>query len=111
MIGAPENLRHEVAVRDFKRARREASMQQLMARITGKSADLLAYNEVCDRLKVSGSRELGVQEIPLDAIVGSVGRYKDFTRSFMPRSDQDEERWVGVKTDVNDIRGIPHIDV
>ena len=111
MIGDPENLRHEVAVRDFKRARREASMQQLMSHITGKSADLLAYNEVCDRLKVSGSRELGVQEIPLDAIVGSVGRYKDFTRSFMPRSDQDEVRWVGVKTAVNDMRGIPPIDV
>ena len=111
MVGDAEALRHEVAVRDFRRARREASMQQLMARITGKSADLLAYNEVCQRLKVSGSVELGVQEIPLNAIVGSVGRYKDFTRSFMPRSDQDEVRWVGVKTAVNDMRGIPPIDV
>lgn len=107
----PETLRHEVAVRDFKRARREASMQQLMARITGKSADLLAYNEVCDRLKVSDPVDLGVQEIPLDAIVGSVGRYKDFTRSFMPKKDQDETRWVGVKTAVNDMVGIPPIDV
>lgn len=86
-------------------------MQQLMARITGKSADLLAYNEVCDRLKVSDSVDLGVQEIPLDAIVGSVGRYKDFTRSFMPKKDQDEVRWVGVKTAVNDMVGMPPIDV
>ncbi|MCZ7670812.1 MAG: hypothetical protein M5U34_28515 [Chloroflexi bacterium] len=107
MIDDPENLRHEVAVRDFRRARREASMQQLMARITGKSADLLGYNEVCKRLKASGSVALGVQEVPLDAIVGSVGRYKDFTRSFMPRSDQDEGRWVGVKTAVNDMVGMP----
>ncbi len=111
MIDDPENLRHEVAVRDFRRARREASMQQLMARITGKSADLLGYNEVCKRLKASGSVALGVQEVPLDAIVGSVGRYKDFTRSFMPRSDQDEGRWVGVKTAVNDMVGMPPIDV
>jgi nucleotide-binding universal stress UspA family protein len=29
----------------------------------------------------------------------------------MPRSDQDEVRWVGVKTAVNDMRGIPPIDV
>jgi nucleotide-binding universal stress UspA family protein/uncharacterized ParB-like nuclease family protein len=111
MVADPETLRHQTAVRDFRRARREASMQQLMARITGKSADLLAYNEVCERLKVSGSVELGVQEIPLDAIVGSVGRYKDFTRSFMPRSDQAETRWVGVKTAVNDMLGMPPIDV
>jgi nucleotide-binding universal stress UspA family protein/uncharacterized ParB-like nuclease family protein len=111
VIADPENLRHQVAVRDFRRARREAAMQQLLARITGKSADLLAYNEVYARLKASGSVALGVQEIPLDAIVGSVGRYQDFTRSFMPRSDQDETRWVGVKTAVNDMRGIPPIDV
>jgi nucleotide-binding universal stress UspA family protein/uncharacterized ParB-like nuclease family protein len=111
VIGDPETLRHEVAVRDFRRARREASMQQLMSRITGRSADLLAYNEVYERLKVSDSVDLGVQEIPLDAIVGSVGRYKDFTRSFMPKSDEDEMRWVGVKTAVNDMRGIPPIDV
>lgn len=111
MVADPEALRHQVAVRDFRRARREASMQQLMARITGKSADLLAYNEVCDRLKVSDAVDLGVQEIPLDAIVGSVGRYKDFTRSFMPKKDQDETRWVGVKTAVNDMVGMPPIDV
>ena len=111
MDSDPEFLRHQVAVRDFRRARREASMQRLMARITGKSTDLLAYNDVCDRLKVSGAKELGVQEVPLDAIVGSVGRYKDFTRSFMPKSDDDETRWVGVKTAVNDMRGVPPIDV
>ncbi|PIE82436.1 MAG: universal stress protein UspA [Chloroflexi bacterium] len=111
MVADPETLRHQVAVRDFKRARREASMQQLMARITGESADLLAYNEVCARLKVSDSVDLGVQEIALDAIVGSVGRYKDFTRSFMPKNDQAETRWVGVKTAVNDMVGMPPIDV
>jgi len=105
------DLRHEVAVRDFRRARREASLQQLLARVRGKSADLLAYNQVSEQLKISGGEELGLQEIPLDAIVGSVGRYQDFTRSFMPRSDQDAERWVRVKTAVNDMHGISPIDV
>ncbi|MBK6711757.1 MAG: universal stress protein [Chloroflexi bacterium] len=105
------DLRHEMAVRDFRRARREASLQQLLARMTGKPTDLLAYNDVSTKLKISGGEELGVQEIPLDAIVGSVGRYQDFTRSFMPRSDQDAERWVRVKTAVNDMTGMPPIDV
>ncbi|MBP6471352.1 MAG: ParB N-terminal domain-containing protein, partial [Chloroflexi bacterium] len=105
------DLRHEMAVRDFRRARREASLQQLLARMTGKPTDLLAYNDVSTKLKISGGEELGVQEISLDAIVGSVGRYQDFTRSFMPRSDQDAERWVRVKTAVNDMTGMPPIDV
>ncbi len=105
------DLRYETAVREFRRARREAALQQLLSRVTGKPADLLPYNEVSQRLKISGGEELGLREIPLEAIVGSVGRYQDFTRSFMPRSDQDVERWVRVKTAVNDMRGIAPIDV
>ncbi len=110
-VTSPENLRYETAVRDFRRARREAAMQQLLARVTGKSADLLPYNEVSERLKFADGEEVGVREIPLEAIVGSVGRYQDFTRSFMPRSDQNAERWVRVKTAVNDMRGMPPIEV
>jgi hypothetical protein len=38
----------------------------------------------------------GVVEVPLDAIVGSVGRYKAFTRKFLPLTNSLEERWVAV---------------
>jgi hypothetical protein len=37
-----------------------------------------------------------LEDVPLDAIVGSVGRYNDFTREFLPRIDADKARWVGV---------------
>jgi nucleotide-binding universal stress UspA family protein len=99
------------AVEDFKRARRAAAMQQMMARLTGKSADLLAYDDVCRYVKSADEVKQGVREIPLDAIVGSVGRYQDFTRTFWPKNDSDEERWVSVKTAVNDMAGMPPIDV
>jgi len=99
------------AVEDFKRARRAAAMQQMMARLTGKSADLLAYDDVCRYVKSADEIKQGVREIPLDAIVGSVGRYQDFTRTFWPKNDSDEERWVRVKTAVNDMVGMPPIDV
>ena len=52
-----------------------------------------------------------MQEIPLDAIVGSVGRYADFTRSFLPRSDDMEERWARVKTIATGAAGWPPIEV
>lgn len=99
------------AVEDFKRARRAAAIQQMMARLTGKSADLLAYDDVCRYVKSADEVKQGVGEIPLDAIVGSVGRYQDFTRTFWPKNDSDEERWVSVKTAVNDMVGMPPIDV
>lgn len=102
---------YEIAVQDFKRARREAALQQLLSRVNGRSNDLLAYDQVIEKLKVVDSVGRGLQEIPLEAIVGSVGRYQDFTRTFLPKKDSDEGRWVGVKTAVLDMRGWPPIDV
>jgi hypothetical protein len=72
------------AVVDFFHARGQANLEELKAHLTGKSADLLSYKEVCQKLKAKGTTECGVRDIPLDAIVGSVGRCSDFTRSFPP---------------------------
>ena len=55
--------------------------------------------------------ERGLQEIPLDKIVGSVGRYQDFTRSFLPKKDSDEVRWATVRAAINDMKGMPPIEV
>ena len=107
----PGTVVYNTAVEDFKRARRSAAMQQMMARLTGESADLLAYDDVCQFVKSSDGVKQGMREIPLDAIVGSVGRFQDFTRTFWPKNDSDEERWVRVKTAVNQMVGMPPIDV
>ena len=99
------------AVLDFRRARRRAALEQIMARLTGRSAALLSYGEVHRKLKAHGGGRRELKEIPLDAIVGSVGRYADFTRSFLPRQDSDEERWARVKVRVTDLGGLPPIQV
>jgi len=111
MTSVFEKLNYYAAVRDFDRARKKAAVQQLMARLTGKSVELLSYNEVHAKLKASGEIKRGLREIPLDAIVGSVGRYKDFTRSFLPKRDSDEERWSRVRARVNDMTGLTPIEV
>jgi hypothetical protein len=38
----------------------------------------------------------GLQEIPLDRIRGSVGRYEDFTSAFLPRKKHLRQRWERV---------------
>jgi hypothetical protein len=45
------------AVQDFHRARRQAALQNIMARLTGKSADLLSFEEVRQKLKASGTAQ------------------------------------------------------
>jgi nucleotide-binding universal stress UspA family protein len=99
------------ALKDFHEARRRAAIEAIMARLTGRSVDLLSYEDVRKKLKGRGSVERGLQDIPLDAIIGSVGRYNDFTRSFLPRRDSDQQRWAQVMAKVTDSGGLPPIEV
>ncbi len=99
------------AVQDFRRARSRADLQQVIARLTGRSADLLSYEEVRQKIKAKKIGERKLKQIPLDAIVGSVGRYQDFTRTFLPRQDADEGRWTRVRESMLGPRGMRPIDV
>jgi nucleotide-binding universal stress UspA family protein len=99
------------AAEDFRRARQQGALRDIVARLTGQPADLLPYEEVRRKLKgrVSSRREL--HDIPLDAIVGSVGRYTDFTRDFLPRTDSTGPRWTRVKSAMSGLQGVPPIEV
>lgn len=98
------------ALQDFQKARQQATMEALMGRLRGRSLELLSYNEVAEMLKVRGRSERGTKEIPVAAIVGSVGRYHDFSRSFLPRHDADAQRWAGVRA-AGHVADLPPIDV
>ena len=93
----PNSYQTHRAIQDFHAARQKAGIQEVLARITGRSTELLSYDEVAEKLKLRGRSERGLQNIPINAIVGSVGRYSDFTRTFMPRNEEDRDRWVNVK--------------
>ncbi len=101
------------AVSDFRAARQQAALQQVLARLTGRSTELLSYDSVSRSLGSLGSADRGLQDIPLDAIAGSVGRTQDFTRNFLPRQDSDESRWARVKEIASDPAhgGLPPIQV
>ena len=90
-------LKRQMAVQDFQAARQRAAIQEVLARITGRPNELLSYEEVAEKLKLRIRSERGIQQIPIDAIVGSVGRYTDFTRTFLPRRAGDKDRWAGVR--------------
>ncbi len=96
---------YQNALHDFQSAHLRAKLQGVLARITGKSNELLSYEEVASKLKLQGRSDRGVQTIPVDAIVGSVGRYTDFTRTFLPRRARDQERWANVKAATFDAAG------
>jgi hypothetical protein len=53
----------------------------------------------------------GSQEIPLDKIVCSVSRYRDFTRSFLPKRRSNQERWAGLRAAMDEMVGLSPIEV
>jgi nucleotide-binding universal stress UspA family protein len=105
-----EDLRYQESASDFKNARRQADLEAIFARITGRKKELLPFEEVRNLLQGVESSQRGLREIPLDAIIGSVGRYSDFTRTFLPLYDRDIERWTRVKENIRR-RGMNPIEV
>lgn len=104
-------LSFSTAVRDFRRARQQAALQEILARLTGRSSGLLNFEEVRRRVRATGVESKTLREIPVDAIVGSVGRYADFTRTFLPRRNSDEERWARIKVATSDLVGLPPVEL
>ena len=103
-------INYHSALQDFNDARLKGSLQEVLARLTGKSNELLSYDEVAQKLKLRARSDRGIQEIPVDAIVGSVGRYTEFTRTFLPRRPEDQDRWARVKAAMDET-GLEPIEV
>ena len=100
-----------VSLHDFDRARRRAFIQQVLGLVTGRPPDLLPFGEVRQRLRLENPHYKGLQEVPLDRIVGSVGRYQDFTRTFLPRRGNLRDRWATVQDRVAQGGGLPPVDL
>ena len=99
------------AVEDFHRARLQAKLSDLVGRLTGRSTELLSYEDVRRQLRARRRSSEHLEDIPLDAIVGSVGRYRDFTRSFLPRQASSRDRWARVEVAMTGLKGVPPIEV
>lgn len=99
------------ALRDFRSAQRRAILEQIVSRLKGHPADLLPYEEVRAMLRGEQTGQRNLRDIPLDAIVGSVGRYNDFTRSFMPKGTVSRQRWANVQIEMTSLEGVRPIEV
>ena len=91
-----EQLLNEQVERDFIRARRRARLRTAVARIRREHTAnrLLSFDEVRrERLVANNRLYRGTRVVEVDEIVGSVGRWRDFDRSFLPARASVGERW------------------
>ncbi len=80
---------------DFTRARRRARLRALAARIRRERASnrLLSFDDLRRELAANNRSPRGTRVVEADEIVGSVGRWRDFDRSFLPARASVGHKW------------------
>lgn len=95
----------------FSGAHSRAFWKDMLDHLRGKPAELLSFEEIKQRLRLREESYKGLQEVPLDQIVGSVGRYREFTRDFLPKRKEMQERWSRVYAQTTAMTGVPPIEL
>ena len=99
---------------DFLRARRRQFLATLTHRLRGRRGDgnrLMVLDDVVGPLGWRGQRQLGLQTIRLDTIVGTAGPRRDFDRRFRPTSTRVRSRWERLALAQRRGEAIPPIEV
>jgi hypothetical protein len=96
---------------EFELAMRKGFWRAFWSWFTQSDNNLMPFDEIRKKLPIRGQHDLGMRQILLDQIVGSVGRYHDFDRAFLPRFTFLRGRWVSIaRAQLQDIN-LPPIEV
>lgn len=61
-----------------------------------KKENLKSFSEIQKEENAYNSVNLGIKEVPLDKIVGSVEKYADFDKNFVPKNNVVKQRWINI---------------
>jgi hypothetical protein len=84
------------ATTDFSNARGRAILSEIQHILNTDKNKLLSFHDVKDILKPKNQVYMGSQTVPINLIVGSEGRYRDFNKYFLPKADHLRIRWERV---------------
>ena len=99
---------------DFLRARRRQFLTTLanhLRRGHGDGNRLVRLDDVVGALGWRGQRQLGLQEVCLDTIVGTTSSRRDFDRRFRPTSARVRSRWERLALAIRRGEAVPPIEV
>jgi hypothetical protein len=100
-----------IANAEFEAALGKSFWHSIVTWFSKDNNNLLDFDQIRQEIPWQGQYDRGMQDIMLDEIVGSVGRYQDFDRSFLPRHFRSRDRWVNIdRLHLRDIT-IPPIEV
>jgi hypothetical protein len=96
---------------DFEKAQFKAFINKIISKLKKERNELISFEIVRNYLMPYNQTYKGVQSIPIEKIIGSEGRYKDFDKNFLPVQDHTRKRWENIdKAHYEDIQ-LPPIQV
>jgi len=91
----------------FTKAMTKALGEEIRGVFLRRSMGLLPFEEVKEKLELWFATDLGIKNIPIDAIIGSQGRYRNFTRHFFPLNENLRNRWKHIERAVSSGKELP----
>src|ERR671911_2504409 len=106
------NLNEQVDA-DFTRARRRARLRAVLARIRREhnSNRLLSFDDVRRELVANNRLHRGTRVVEADEIVGSVGRWDEFDRSFLPARASVGHKWKRIDRAFHRAEDLPPVEL
>ena len=101
------------AQEDFDAARFKSFRRAVTSMLTRRGRRLPSFDEVLEAAGAEGRAYGGIQEIPLDRVVGSAAPLKtgDFGPGFLPMSPRLRDRWTRIYREMVEGAELPPIDV
>ena len=95
---------------EFQQARRRAFWHRVVHFLEGRPPErLLSFEEVYGKLHPGNQSYRGIASVEVAKIVGSVGRYRDFDRAFLPLQDHTSDRWKSIAKAYREGRALPPV--
>jgi hypothetical protein len=98
---------------DFIRARRRAVLRAVAARFRREhtSNRLLSFDDVRRELVADNHLYRGTKVVEVEEIVGSLGRWMDFDRSFLPARASMGQRWKRIDRAFHRAEDLPPVEL
>ena len=96
---------------DFEKAKTRGRIQSVLSTLAWKNSDLLSFYAVTELIKPRNETYRGMRTIPVAQIIGSEGRYQDFSQAFYPKKELLRSRWRSIDGAVKQYIILPPISV
>ncbi len=87
---------YNISNEQFESARFKSLLNNLKYFLVGKNNELLSFEKIRKEFRLYKQRYLGFRTVKVDNIVGSLDRYRDFDRYFLPKKVHLQQRWARI---------------